>query len=298
MSFYGNVTYYLSNAFNKVIYRNAGSASGNNASIDSKASPGIPAYEYGLMPRNRKDETILETGNKWIVFADPDGTVQNNQIKIFHQTVNANTNDVSISPTIVSLAEENPPTALNFGAVLSLPTITYDNAGHIVSSGAISYQLPTPQGETDLNKIKWRLSTLEEILTGDHDTYIGDGSDAIQESGNPYATQINTLLNKVDPWEMGSGNSRLEPNSIGTTLRDLLVRIGIRARVGDDYLIVDETGSNVTYPDGSILAELTRAGTYGYNAQLLAKQVRTKLNEVIRAINQLHPTANLSQLDE
>lgn len=296
MSFYGNVTYYLSNAFNKVIYRNAGSASGNNASTDSKASPGIPAYEYGLNPRNRKDETILETGNKWIVFADPDGTVQNNQIKIFHQTVNENTADISASPAIVNNAEN--PTALAFGAVLSLPTITYDNAGHIVSSGAISYQLPTPQGETDLNKVKWRLSTLEEILTGQHDTYVGDGSDAIQEANDPYAGQISALAQKVGPWEIDSGDSKKEPNPIGITLRELLVRIGIRSKVGDDYLIIDESGSNVTYPDGSILADLAQSNTYGYNAQLLARQVRTKLNEVIRTINTLHPAADIDQLDE
>lgn len=298
MSFYGNVTYYLSNAFNKIVYRNAGSASGNNTSVDSKASPGIPAYEYGLNPRNRKDETILETGNKWIVFADPDGTVQNNQIKIFHQTVKENTADTNVSPAIVALNEENPPSALAFGAVLSLPTITYDNAGHIVNSGAVSYQLPTPQGEADLNKIKWRLAVLEEALTGSHDTYTGDGSDEIPESNEPYASQISTLKNKIEPWNMGSGNTRLEPYSIGTTLRELLVRIGVRTKVGDDYLIVDETGSNVTYPEGSMLADLARSSTYGYNAQLLAKQVRTKLNEVIRTINQLHPAVSIDQLDE
>ena len=298
MSFYGNVTYYLSNAFNKIVYRNAGSASGNNASVDSKASPGIPAYEYGLNPRNRKDETILETGNKWIVFADPDGTVQNNQIKIFHQTVRSATGDVSAQPAVISASQDNPPTSLDFGAVLSLPTITYDNAGHIVSSGAVSYKLPTPQGETDLNQIKWRLSALEESLTGSHDTYQGEGEDPIPESNESYASQISSLKNKIEPWDMGAGNSRLEPYSIGTTLRELLVRVGIRTKLGDDYLIVDESGTNITYPNGSILANLNQASTYGYNAQVLAKQVRTKLNEVIRTINTLHPAVSIGQLDE
>ena len=149
-----------------------------------------------------------------------------------------------------------------------------------------------------MNQIKWRLAVLEEALTGSHDTYTGDGSDEIPESNESYASQINSLKNKIEPWAMGTNNVRLEPYSIGTTLRELLVRVGIRTKLGDDYLIVDESGTNITYPNGSILANLNQASTYGYNAQVLARQVRTKLNEVIRTINTLHPAVSIDQLDE
>lgn len=302
MSFYGNVTYYLSNAFNKIIYRNAGSASGNNASVDSKASPGIPAYEYGLNPRNRKDETILETGNKWIVFADPGNTVQNNQIKIFHQTVRSTPNDVQAIPTIIPASEENPPTNLAFGSVLSLPTITYDNAGHIVSSGTVAYKLPTPSGESDLNKIRYRLSTLEEQVTGEHDTYQGDGTGEVYEVTSPYSKRIDDVESKVGQWLMrGNGeiSNTLEPESIGITLEELMVRIGLRNKSAGNYIVVDETVPNISYTPGSVLAELKLNSVYAYSAQLLSLSCRSKINEIINWVNTPHDagaTANIEPM--
>lgn len=292
MSFYGNVTYYLSNAFNKIVYRNAGSASGNNASVDSKASPGIPAYEYGLNPRNRKDETILETGNKWIVFADPEGTVQNNQIKIFHQTVRPTTDDVSASPAVLENAEN--PTTLSFGSILSLPTITYDNAGHIVTTGAVSYKLPIPQGEEEIDAAEDKLAYLSYLLIGTADP---DGTvpDPIPSNYHPYSYWIMQNKNNIGPWNIGNGTYQ-DKESLADTVHELLYRIGLMTKTvnpnypGENesefrYSWVDESDPNLRYRDGSILQKVGYADNAAAVTLEYARENRRKLNMVIDAVN-------------
>ena len=315
MSFYGNVTYYLSNAFNKIIYRNAGSASGNNASTDSKASPGIPAYEYGLNPRNRKDETILETGNKWIVFADPDGTVQNNQIKIFHQTVKANTADSVIAPVVRAESsnseeeteQEATPISLNFGSVLILPTITYDNAGHIVNNGAISYQLPTPQGEEEIEDLDHRIKALAFVLTGSP-SFDTTWPDPIPDSYRSYASYIIQNKNNIGNWNLGQ-NTYQDKQPIGNTLHELLYKMGLATKISNPnynpydennnneylYEMVDDTNPNLVYRDGSIMALTTDASSSSRITRDYARRNREAINLLIDIVNEKHESG-LSRL--
>jgi len=79
MGFYGNVTYYLSNAFQSLVYQNA-NLSG------ATPSPSNPATEYTATPRSRNDRSILAQGNKWIIFGANAEAIGNNTINIYHKT--------------------------------------------------------------------------------------------------------------------------------------------------------------------------------------------------------------------
>lgn len=306
MSFYGNVTYYLSNAFNKIIYRNAGSASGNNASTDSKASPGIPAYEYGLNPRNRKDEVVLETGNKWIVFADPSGTVENNQIKIFHQTIKENIADVTVSPATRAALENDTASTLDFGSIITLPTITYDNAGHIVSNDSVSYKMPTPQGEQEISQVQGQANYLSYLLTGDPNTN-GEVPDPIPSNFHPYSYYIMQNRNNIGAWNIGQGTYQ-DNGTLADTIHELLYRIGLVTKSGNPdypgenqseyrYSWVNESDPNLKYRNGSILQIVSSADDIARVTLEYARANRRVLNQVVEAVNTAHGTT-IEQLRE
>lgn len=229
MSFYGNVTYYLSNAFNKVIYRNANNAcmNGNVEVHDGVSGPGAISYEYTLSPRSRSDDVILETGNKWIVFADPEGTQGNNQIRIFHTLSAASTlgQGGTIATSIVNQdAVDQTVTQLNFKSLITLPTITFDQAGHISAVGSEQYQLAEPPGAQDIQQLRTDLTTLKN---------------SVENNDRTYGQLIQNLQQQVSVWDMRSVgdayNNMKEENGIGTVLHDVLVELGLRKKHSNAY---------------------------------------------------------------
>ena len=296
MSFYGNVTYYLSNAFNKIIYRNANSKSGNNASSDSKTGPGIPAYEYSLIPRNRKDETILETGNKWIVFADHNGTVGNNQIQIYHQVIDSqNEEDVIVASTAIVTPEETDTadTELDFGSIIRIPSITYDNAGHIVDKSSISYKLPISQGDQEITELDKRISYIAYLLTGSP-KYYEEVPDPVPLDFASYSYRISQLENNLGRWNYGYGTTN-DPMTVGDTLHNLAWRVGLVNKVADPnnegsfyYPIVDESVQNPEYPSNSLIRLAKDADDSARITREYARSNRAKINTLITTINSIH----------
>jgi len=78
MSFYGNVTYYLSNAFSRIIYKNDGVKVANNITAPK---PIDVEEQYALTPENRKDDTYFKTGNKWLIFS---GNQVDREVILYH----------------------------------------------------------------------------------------------------------------------------------------------------------------------------------------------------------------------
>lgn len=289
MSFYGNVTYYLSNAFNRVIYRNKNSMSSpSDGAAIGKDKPQNPSFEYALSPRSRNDDTILETGNKWIVFADPYATVGNNQIQIFHQTVRDNQADEQVQPfNRNALENEEDITSMAFGSVIGIPSITYDNAGHIVNSGVNKFKLPIPSGETALNQLRTRISQIEEDLTGDH--YEDDAeitfSDRTQEVS--YSGRVSKIERQISGWSgspvQGASLSTVEePNAIGTTLHQFLTDFGLRKKVGNIYIPLEDGDS---YPDGSYISKINQARESSITATTTAATVKNAYNDMANFFN-------------
>lgn len=79
MSFYGNVTYYLTNAFGKMVFRNDAllnpdstrraaqkNAPNNGSRRDTQNSV---QYDLEFLPQNKNDSFIVASGNRWISFA-------------------------------------------------------------------------------------------------------------------------------------------------------------------------------------------------------------------------------------
>ncbi len=79
MSFYGNVTYYLTNAFGKMVFRNDAllnpdstrRAAQKNAATNGSRRDTQNSVQYDLefLPQNKNDSFIVASGNRWISFA-------------------------------------------------------------------------------------------------------------------------------------------------------------------------------------------------------------------------------------
>lgn len=301
MSFYGNVTYYLSNAFGNMVYRNANSASkkSNGDSVpDGTASPSrTVAYEYTLSPRSRNDDMILETGNKWIVFGAGSQALQNNQISIYHQTRSSGTGG-TVQTTVSAPPEDSEETytPLAFSSIITFPNITFDEAGHITTVDTVTYQMADPPGLLELNQLKTRIAVLEAYVGG-NPGQAGDG-----DTVTPPETAINAHLvdldTKTNIWEMQQENSGdpyinyKEKYGIGTTLHDLMIMIGIReavtytnqlnGRTETGYQVVSLT--NAANNSGCLYGKATQAAANAQTAAVVAVHNRRGIRELINAL--------------
>lgn len=301
MSFYGNVTYYLSNAFNKIIYRNENSKNAKVGSEDGKSSPGTPSYEYALSPRSRSDETILETGNKWIVFADPKRTVGNNQIQIFHATVRPETDDAKLTPLVRApldlpaddgegTVKETAP-LLSWGDIVGIPSIVYDNAGHITNGEMALFQMPVPPAENEMNELKRRLSQLEEYAMGEHGEDDGGGPVVEVDQGMSIIERLGTMENKVNKWELGAPDDVMaEPEGIGTTFHEFLADFGFRRRVetgtGTKYMrVLKNSQGRYDFDSGTFMYDIQDAQRSSQLSKEYSTSNRDKINEIINFLN-------------
>ena len=301
MSFYGNVTYYLSNAFGNMVYRNANSASkkSNGDSVpDGTASPSrTVAYEYTLSPRSRNDDMILETGNKWIVFGAGAQALQNNQISIYHQTRSSGAGG-TVQTTVTAPPQNSQDSydQLAFSSIVTFPTITFDEAGHITTVDTVSYQMADPPGLLELNSLKTRIATLESKIDGVSGE-AGEG-DVVTPPAASVNAQIVELQTKTNLWEMQqaySGDPYInykEQYGIGTTLHDLMVMIGIREAVTYTNQITGrtETGyqvvslNNAANNSGCLYGKATQAAASATTAAVVAVHNRRGIRELINAL--------------
>lgn len=233
MGFYGNVTYYLSNAFQSLVYQNSNMTS-------TISPPASPAAEYTTTPRSRNDRSILAQGNKWLVFAADSNSANNNTINIYHATYSGNSEPSELEVGIT--ASETNLVSPDFGSIITIPTITFDNAGHIINGSVANVKLPVPAGAEDLNNIKNRIATLEEYLTGSHgEDGSGSGSSETPvpdvSNDNTYSARIGTLEKITEEWERKKGagyesdpmERYREEKGIGSTLHEIMEMIGTRS---------------------------------------------------------------------
>ena len=222
MSFYGNVTYYLSDGFKTLKYQNGGK---NNA-----GEPGTIKDAYELVPKKKDDVFILNSYNKWIQFGGTETEEKNKTINIFHLLAKDSeghplgSGEVKVAAKTINGgnidADELGRIKPTFGGILTIPSIKFDAAGHIINATSNNVVLPEPPNLEEIEDILDRLDTLEQNVQGPEET--------------SYASRINKLENQTNSWTIGTGTYQ-EPEGIGTTLHEVMRILGLRQARGADY---------------------------------------------------------------
>ena len=300
MSFYGNVTYYLSNSFSTITY--------DNSNLDSTTTPSSTiAGEYRMVPRGRDDETRLINGNKWIYFCGDSASYNNRACYITHKIneLGEQTFPVMLLNQEESQGGDNSSSegvvSPQFGQIITIPQITFDEAGHLASGQSISVKFPVPQGQEDINAIKQRLAELEELIKGEHgDAGAEEGSedDGIEHVTNPYAARINELNDITAQWDLLDENTPAvdraysEQYGIGTTLHELMTIVGTRIKenytTGSGNNAHEVTGyRQVTGNNYSMDSILGKLSTVAIQSAAVVEN-RNALIEVMNTIEDLH----------
>lgn len=98
MSFYGNVTYYLTNAFGRFVFQNYAVLNNQDERVQKQRNNWTNAathltgnsmsYRMDFSPANSNDAMILASGNRWMTFAKNDGNNDeingDNTILLYH----------------------------------------------------------------------------------------------------------------------------------------------------------------------------------------------------------------------
>lgn len=317
MSFYGKVTYYLSDAFKQQIYDNEGIDT-----VDSAKGSGAINSIITLNPKGKDDACTIKSGNTWLRFAaDP---IQDTSVYLYHKLA-GNDDGITMdnsSLNVTKSSSENADVSLAFGEIITIPQIVYDAAGHIQpTSRTVTVKMPQAAQEQDLDNIKHRLAVLEAYVTGqssEPDPTAGGGSEpggGGEEPGgggsedpgdegetivvdNPLMSRLTRVENHIASWLMpGDPNtsdvpnqSYLEEQGIGTTLHDLLVFLGLQqerldALTGRMYYQDVSKGQAFpiynTFGRTTVLPTVSDAYTLSNSAILATTQLKSCLSDLI-----------------
>lgn len=137
MSFYGSVFYEFERLFFKFKFKNVADDVDTVDLRDIDSTDGITATE-------RWDTFHIDSGNRWIKLATMPEGGERKGVTLFHAEAGPSKHEQSTME--VCELEEGQTPDVNLGAhqVFKVPTIAYDNAGHIVSADTTIYQLPDP----------------------------------------------------------------------------------------------------------------------------------------------------------
>lgn len=155
MSFYGNITASLSQAFSRFLFKNSGKNSqdfreGNDDVLDAEHSSASITFD---------------SGNRWIqIQGDDDGC------KIWHGAPVTDENDLTLVQGFLKTKEPTTPNhiaQLESGDCLQVPLLMYDSAGHVSTTGeAVYYRLPVIQIESDINEVKSQVKNMQDTISG------------------------------------------------------------------------------------------------------------------------------------
>ena len=314
MSFYGKVTYYLSEAFRTQQYSNAGASNFNNH-VGTYGGP------YTFTPLGKNDVLQINTGNGWLKFGSSQD--QTNQLYVWHKLLNetpAIPGEDTTTLKAEKVASASSTTDLSFEDIITVPQIVFDDAGHLTSeSTVVAFKLPTNPGVLDLDSIKNRLAALEEAVTGQHGDSGGGGSgsgddeipldpetgetgqpgyiDPVETVDNPLTSRIESLERHIDSWKMSNDQGTsyvsqnwLEQKGIGTTLHELLVLLGLENAETDqvtnqtfysDIAIANAFPIYNSLGVRQVLPAISTAYTSADNARLASSQLKTCIQTML-----------------
>lgn len=159
MSFYGNMTSQLTQAFSRFLFRNNG-----------KDRQDFQEGEDKVLDASHSSASVtFDSGNRWIqIQGDSDGC------KIWHGAPATSEEDLTLVSGFIQT--EKPPepsqlTQLNSGDYLQVPLLFYDNAGHVSTTGeAVYYRLPVIAIESDIENVKTQVSTMQKAVDNQNTT--------------------------------------------------------------------------------------------------------------------------------
>lgn len=141
MSFYGTVFYEFEQLFFKFKFKNVAD-NVDDVDLDMLDS------QDGITATRRWDTFHIHSGNRWIKLASMEEGGETKGLTLFHAAPGPKKYDLET----ISVAAEGakPSVIMKPEETLSIPTINYDNAGHIVSVDKQAYQLPNADEIVDL----------------------------------------------------------------------------------------------------------------------------------------------------
>lgn len=138
MSFYGSVFYEFERLFFKFKFKNAADTADSVTDLEAIDSlDGITATE-------RWDTFHIDSGNRWIKLATMPEGGERKGVTLFHAEAGPAKHSFSTMGLQELAEEEEADIVLTSRQAFTVPTIVYDNAGHIVSAEPTLYQLPNP----------------------------------------------------------------------------------------------------------------------------------------------------------
>lgn len=287
MSFYGNVTYYLSNAFKSLTLKNKAPSGTNAASVKSGG--------YLLVPKKKDDTLTLQTGNKWVLFGGSDADESNRTVTLFHKLSYKGGNDSNgllgrqelqvIAYDKNNVAIENSASAnapvytTDFGAKFTVPQVTFDQAGHLIDAATVTIELPVSDTQASLTNINNELTGLRKALTGSDTPKVLPTPAA----GQSYADRITSLESRVGNWKLPANS---EPQTIETALHTVLTTLGLRGQDNQgNYTLVTPA---VARQDISCL--LGQVATAQTTTNLLTNALKQYRNGIVALLDTLSPS--------
>jgi hypothetical protein len=132
MSFYGTVFYEFERLFFKFKFKNA---------LDNEDTTDLRSIDSvdGITATERWDTFHIDTGNRWIKLASMDEGGERKGVTLFHAEAGPAKQEQSAMELIELEKEETPDVRLGIHQAFKVPSIVYDNAGHIVSTNTTTY---------------------------------------------------------------------------------------------------------------------------------------------------------------
>lgn len=138
MSFYGTVFYEFERLFYKFKFKNV---------LDTEDTVDLTAVDStdGILATERWDTFHIDSGNRWIKLASmPEGGIRKG-VTLFHAEAGPAKHSFSTMDLTELEEEQEPDVELGIRQAFNVPTLSYDNAGHITGIENTTYRLPEPQ---------------------------------------------------------------------------------------------------------------------------------------------------------
>ena len=269
MSFYGNVFYELTNAFDSFIIQ---------SKFDDEDSKKI------LKAVGTGGDFTFAPGNHWI---ELNADSKNYILNINHAMANPDQDGNNINPFSKTTETVETPINLTAGDIIAVPTLKYDAAGHIIETDSMSYyKLPMNETETNIEDLRERMNEIEGA-EAEQNNQIKEFANTIQN----YDETLTTLDDRVVNVEaLGSEVKELQNTS------DVVVGLlGERKNMTkeEDLTITEIIGNfdnlldtfkcnNLSNGVGILAQEVTAANSSINNNALAAKLAIKNLCEALK----------------
>lgn len=152
MSFYGNMTSSISQAFTRFLFKNTG----------KNKNEFLEEPEDGVYDANTSvSQVAIESGNGWVQLNPTD-----EGFAIYHSAPK----EENLTMVQGFIPESEPPSddyvaELDQGACLQVPVLYFDEAGHVSTTGeAVYYKLPIDDTVTNVNALMERMDQVDKTV--------------------------------------------------------------------------------------------------------------------------------------